>query len=44
MAGRFTYREFRAMERHYCRENDEIVGFFGGSDEDDREESSENDD
>ena len=33
MADRFSYREIRAMEREYCRENDNIVGFFGGADD-----------
>lgn len=34
MADRLTYRDVRAIERHYCRENDNIVGFFGSSEDD----------
>ena len=40
MADRFSYREIRAMEREYCRENDNIVGFFGGIDEEELRSSS----
>jgi len=41
MDDRFTYRDIRAMKRHYCRENDNIVGFFGGADEEDRSSTSD---
>lgn len=44
MADRFSYREIRAMEREYCRENDNIVAFFGGTDDDAPERSSNGDD
>ncbi|WP_018256620.1 hypothetical protein [Halomicrobium katesii] len=44
MADRFSYREIRAMEREYCRQNDNIVGFFGGTDERSPERPSNGDD
>lgn len=43
MADRFSYREIRAMEREYCRTNDNIVGFFGGTDEENPERSNGDD-
>lgn len=43
MADRLTYRDVRAIERHYCRENDNIVGFFGGTEESDLERSDGDD-
>ena len=41
MADRLTYRDVSAMKRHYCRENDNIVGFFGGTEDDEDGESND---
>jgi|GEM_PF-3052840 len=40
MDDRFTYRDIRAIKDHYCRENDNIVGFFGGTDEEELRSSN----
>lgn len=44
MDDRLSYRDVRAIERHYCRENDNIVGFFGGIEAEPGERSSDGDD